>query len=255
MKRESSPNLNLLQVLILGFLFVFLAGIYVYSNMIQQEVASRTLSSVMNLSTWVVYYPESFFQLLSMFTLTTLVGFLISLASYFKSAYPNWSQLASKKSIITWIFLLNILFLGTSHVLSYPPFPFFEAYNTVVGLMCSYFGLGLQQFYDYSSSVLVAILGLSATLRYHSLGLKGAFVCVTQILSLTFIPLGLEIFTFDHAEWGLHVTQFQAEYNVIPWFTNADLFFVSLFSFCCLTALRWYSAPSNPNGIGHRIMG
>lgn len=98
----------------------------------------------------------------------------------------------------------------------------------------------IQAFYDYSSLVLTILLVVLVYLGYHDQGFKRAFLSVLQICSVSFFPLGIEILIFDYAEWNLHVTKFQADYNIIPWFSNAYLFFSSMTLFFGATLLKWY---------------
>ncbi len=102
-----------------------------------------------------------------------------------------------------------------------------------------FFHLSVQQYYDYASILLTAILLLLAYVGFNDRGKFRAFLKVGQILSATFIPLGLEILAFDNSEWNVHAAQFQADHNIMPWFTNAELFFGALVLFGVTTLLRW----------------
>ncbi len=121
-------------------------------------------------------------------------------------------------------FFLNVLFLGTSHLLAHFPYSYWLLYVSVVIHIQLFFHLSIQQYYDYASMILTVMLLALAYVGFNRRGQFRALLKSAQILSATFIPLGLEILAFDNPEWGIHVTQFQADLNIIPWFTNADLF-------------------------------
>lgn len=128
-------------------------------------------------------------------------------------------------------FLLNILFLGTSHVLSRFPIQYWALYVYITVNLSLPFNGDVQAFYDMASSVLAILMISLSLLAFRRQGLRVAIVRTLQICSVSFLPLGIEIFFFDHSEWNLHVTEFQASYNLVPWFTNADLFFTMLLLF------------------------
>lgn len=234
---DTRRRAHLLQLVSSSAFLVFITIVYAMAVEAQRRVMVGTMTSIAGGVTWVEYYPEWFFQVLALLGVTTLVILSLTVTRLLGKPYPNQGQLASWKTSLVTIFLLNVLFLGTSHVISYPPFPLHGAYNATVALLCGIFGLGLQQFYDLASALLVAITAVSAFLRYRRLGLGGMLLKVAQVVSLIMLPLGLEIFAFDNLEWDLHVTQFQAAYGIIPWFTNADLFFTSLLLFVSATIL------------------
>ena len=234
----------LLQLAISSSFLVFVVFMYVASNAIQQRIMSETMTSTVNGVTWVEYFPKWFFQILAFLGVVTLVGLTISVARLFGRPYPTLNQVASWKTSHVSVLLLNVLFRGSSHVLSYPPFAFYQAYNAAISGLCTFFGMGLQEFYDFSSLLLVLILVVSISARYRHGGAKTATLAVGQALSLAIVPLGLEIFAFDTPEWNLHVAQLQATYNLFPWFTNADLFFLSLTLFTTTTFLKWFAGRS-----------
>ncbi len=128
-------------------------------------------------------------------------------------------------------FLLNILFLGTSHVLSRFPIQYWALYVYITVNLSLPFNGDIQAFYDAASSLLATLMISLSLLAFRRQGIRGAILHTLQICSLTFLPLGIEIFFFDHPEWNLHVTELQVSYNLVPWFTNADLFFTMLLLF------------------------
>lgn len=48
-----------------------------------------------------------------------------------------------------------------------------------------------------------------------------------QVDSLMVLILTVEIFLTDYVDFNLHVTNFQAHFNFVPWFSNADLLMVA----------------------------
>ncbi|MDG6921422.1 MAG: hypothetical protein JRN59_07830 [Nitrososphaerota archaeon] len=139
-------------------------------------------------------------------------------------------------------FFLNVLFLGTSHGLIHLPYSYWLLYASVVIHIQLFFHLSVQQYYDYASILLTVTLLLLAYVGFNDRGKFRAFLKVGQILSATFIPLGLEILAFDSSEWNIHMIQFQVDHNIVPWFTNADLF--ALVVSVCITAValeQWRS--------------
>lgn len=137
-------------------------------------------------------------------------------------------------------FFLNVLFLGTSHGLAHLPYGYWLLYVSIVIHIQLFFHLSIQQYYDYASFILTAILVPSAYFGFKDQGWRRALLKAGQILSAAIIPLGLEILVFDSSEWNVHAIQFQADYNIIPWFTNEDLFALAV-GFCVATIAieRW----------------
>lgn len=221
-----------------GSFLAFILVVDAISIETQRRVMQGTMMSIAGGVTWIEYYPEWFFQALALLATAAVVILLLTVARLLGKPYPGLDQFASWKTSLISVSLLNVLFLGTSHVLSYPPFPLHQAYNTTLAYLCMLFGLQLQQFYDLASVFLITITVASVLLRYRGLGLGRRLLKVLQIVSLVMLPLGLEIFAFDNIEWNLHVAQFQDAYGIIPWFTNADLFFTSLFLFVLVTVFE-----------------
>lgn len=232
---------HLLQFVTLSCLLFFVAVVYTSSVVFQQKIISATITSTAKGVTYAEYYPGWFFRVLALLQVVVIASWTVALARILGKSYPTLDQFVSRKVSLILVFLLNILFLGTSHALSYPPFPFYQTYNAIIAALCAFSGLGLQSFYDFASSLLLAATIASASLRYRDLGLEGGLRKVAQVVSLALMPLGVEIFVFDNSEWNLHVTQFQATYNMLPWFTNADLFFVTITLFLTATLSGWHN--------------
>lgn len=139
---------------------------------------------------------------------------------------------------------LNVLFLGTSHLLAHLPYSYWLLYVSVVIHVQLFFHLSVQQYYDYASMLLTVMLLFLAYAGFNDRGQFRALLKTAQIVSATFIPLGLEILGFDNPEWGIHVTQFQVDHNIMPWFTNADLFAAAVSIFIVTLFLElWKSLP------------
>lgn len=145
-------------------------------------------------------------------------------------------------------FFLNVLFLGTSHAMRHLPLPYWEMYAYLTAKSSLAFGGNVQEFYDIASLVLSVALVVLSYWAFRDRGWPKATVLVLQIASLSFIPLGLEVLLFDYKEWFLHVTWVQAEYNIVPWFTNADFFFVVVAVFGMTLYLRRDSIHWRPLG-------
>jgi hypothetical protein len=64
-------------------------------------------------------------------------------------------------------------------------------------------------------------------------------------MSLSVLPLGLEIFVFDHAEFNLHVITSQVG-TALVWFTNADLLYASTANLLVTLALNFLSEGFSP---------
>lgn len=125
-------------------------------------------------------------------------------------------------------FLLNILFLGTSHALSYLPISYWAMYQDTMSFLSIPLGNEIQTLYDVASLALTVALLLLSFVAFRECGIKNALLRMVQIGSLSFLPLGAEVLLFDHTEWNLNVAQLQVKFGLIPWFSNADLFLLSL---------------------------
>lgn len=133
------------------------------------------------------------------------------------------------------LFMLNFLFLITSDAIDNLPYPFNLPYTYFMVKLAAKLGMRMQTFYDLLSlgSLILAFILLYRT--HLKKGSRRAILTTSQLLSVSLLPLGVEIYLFDPGEWNLHVTQLQADFNFLAWFSNADLFFLSLSIFLATT--------------------
>lgn len=141
--------------------------------------------------------------------------------------------------LIFCIAYLNIFFLWTSHVSRYVGGEFNFFVNSVVYL----------PFHDNLSSITfqsVVMLDFECLFFLMLIGVLSFFAFKGRILSrilnaimimtLSVMPLGIEIYIFDRNEFFIHVTYFQEMYfqesvgigRELFQFSNADMFFVAL---------------------------
>jgi hypothetical protein len=148
---------------------------------------------------------------------------------------------------------VNFLFAWTSHVYLtvWPPMG-----NFIINQMTAqdkffwdlvdlrYGGSTLQVADMETLALLVTVLVLTYLFTLN-LGRWKACLRSLQIMGLSFMTIGLEIFDFDASEFNLHATQLQASYGVLVWFSNADLLYLGTAIFVA-TSLLFYRA-SLPN--------
>jgi hypothetical protein len=75
---------------------------------------------------------------------------------------------------------------------------------------------------------LIGLLVASVVLLNRYKGAWRALLSSMQVSALCLVILGGEIAVFDSRELYLHVSNFQASVNFIPWFSNADLLITGL---------------------------
>jgi len=153
--------------------------------------------------------------------LWTITAFTLSVIVLKKTAY------------LVPAYLLNLVFLGTSGAATTYITPL---NNTFIALQT--FVQDRHTFYDYTSAFLTLLLISSIYLSFRKHGPKTQILNTIQICSLSFLPLGIEVFLFDNAEWNLHVIQLQSDLNLIPWFSNADLLLTTLTLFTLSTIIK-----------------
>ena len=119
----------------------------------------------------------------------------------------------------------------------------------VIGSLSSFLHGDIQSFYDASSLLLVVSVALLAFVGFRRLGFVEALLRAAQILSLSVVPLGIEVFVFDRSEWQLAVTRFQVLYGVLPWFSNEDLLFVGIAGLAATTLLLRVFGKNGPRHI------
>jgi hypothetical protein len=127
------------------------------------------------------------------------------------------------------LYLLNLIFAWTSHVLSNLPDVLWELLVSPLILVVRFTALSLGGInYAYPMIDGLALLCLLLSLW----GLRGYFGAKKAglFLSLNVVAFELEILTFDYGEFWIHATGAQSVYHFAKWFTNADLFVVALVS-------------------------
>jgi hypothetical protein len=123
--------------------------------------------------------------------------------------------------------LLNVLFAGTSHVIESMPDPLNAEYDILIWRSRSLLGLTTPGLYEVASFVLLLAFAVLAYLSFRKDGKGRAILDVIRWGSFGSIPLGVEIFVFDRGEFYVPVSDFQLRHNLLVWFTNADLLFIS----------------------------
>jgi len=134
------------------------------------------------------------------------------------------------------VVIINLYFVWTSHVLSgYPSLRasishFAATQMTLLGVK-SWFGgtggLAVREFIDYEVVALTLAIAASSFLLFFHRGLKKATLRMLEVGSLSVLPLGIEIYIFDHGEFYIHASVAQVKGGFLPWFTNADLLYLS----------------------------
>jgi hypothetical protein len=88
---------------------------------------------------------------------------------------------------------------------------------------------------DLISVAFLAAFCACVFLLYRQDGLLSGFMRALQFGSLSLVPLCLDILLFDPNEFDVHVTSLQEHYNVLPWFSNADMLATILAVFVATT--------------------
>jgi hypothetical protein len=84
---------------------------------------------------------------------------------------------------------------------------------------------------------------------FQKRGIGVALLRAFEITSLTILPLGLEIFFFDHFEFNIHASDIQVLAGA-AWFTNADVLFLSsaILGTALVVEVRRYANRTRDNG-------
>ena len=101
----------MLWILVSGSLLGFIIYMYHVASTIQQRVALDTMTPVVNGIRWTVYYPEWFFQTLTLLAVVALFGLAISVARYLGRPWPSAGQRASRWTTVASFLLPGMLFL------------------------------------------------------------------------------------------------------------------------------------------------
>jgi len=132
---------------------------------------------------------------------------------------------------------LNVLFAWSSRVLTMASQPLDSELNWLSSpqnkLMWDgpyYFRLTtyLRMVAGIEGLSLIGLLVASVVLLNRYKGTWRALLSSMQVSALCLVILGVEIAVFDSRELYLHVSNFQAFVNFIPWFSNADLLITGL---------------------------
>ena len=143
--------------------------------------------------------------------------------------------------------LLNVLFMGTSHVVSHFPIQYWALYAFLTAKLAILFFSGdIQTFYDAASFMLTLTMVVLGYLAFRGDGARNTALKVLQLCSASFLPLGIEIFLFDTAEWNMNFASFQRQYGIFPGFTNQDLFVTVLSLLVASVALDRLSKSRGP---------
>lgn len=130
--------------------------------------------------------------------------------------------------------LLNLYFAWDSRLLlAISPSVFSTVFASMKWediMLWNYFDL--VRFTDYAYIVtdleafalLIVLIGSSAWLS-RSRGLGAALLRSAQVAAFCLVIFEVELALFDCSEFFIHVTDFQVSFNLIPWFSNADMLF------------------------------
>lgn len=169
MSDQVGHRFNLLPAMTSSFFLVFLIGIYSYASIIQQEVASRTVTSTLSGVSWIVFYPEWFFQSLKLFMILALAMLLASLALYFEIPYVQGKpRLRISLDTVVFVYFLSMLGtalfdlfsegLGPERIVWFP-FVGASAY-TITVVLYSIAGLWLLWRFGWKGVVPLALIGI-----------------------------------------------------------------------------------------------
>jgi hypothetical protein len=137
------------------------------------------------------------------------------------------------------VVIVNLYFAWTSHVLSgYPSVrasisSFAVAQMNLIGAWSWFIGAGtkgtaIREFIDYEVVAFTLAIAASSFLLFLNHSLKKATLRMLEIGSLSVLPLGLEIYVFDYREFWIHASIAQVKAGFLPWFSNADLLFLTV---------------------------
>jgi hypothetical protein len=148
------------------------------------------------------------------------------------------ARLALVLALAVSVVIVNLYFVWTSHVLSGYQYVrsyisgFAAAQMNLINAWPWFTGAGtkgtmVREFIDYEVVAFSLVIAASSFLLFVHRGLKKATLRMLEIGSLSVLPLGVEIYIFDYGEFWIHASIAQVKAGFIPWFTNADLLFLS----------------------------
>ncbi len=200
----------------------FSIGLYYFiEHLVTQNPTDELFSSSAKM------YSEYFlfYQSLNMMYLFVKVGLVLSAIALIFLPVRGRSlahivNITARKIVIFSATVLQVYFLWTSDALIKVGVPFkpFELGSLViVDILCGILAISLLTFSYISTHSVIATIGN---------------------FSLVLIPLGLEVYLFNRADFGLYVISSQGYYNILTWFTNADLLVLSSVMFASCLILR-----------------
>ena len=138
------------------------------------------------------------------------------------------------------VLLMNIYFAWTSHVWWGDPAlrsvisGFARNQMNFIGLSSWYIGMKSMAVREFIDLEVVALALSIATLTFLLFLRRGPVKATLKMLelgSLSVMPLGIEIYILDRAEFNIHASIAQVETGFLAWFTNADLLYLALATF------------------------
>lgn len=157
---------------------------------------------------------------------------------YFAWTSHALDSLPALKSAVGMIASYQMGLTGTSSV-------FYQSATTFCAAVkgsCSVPDVAVRQFMDYEVVALAGVAMVSAFLLYRRDGKAKSLAKTLRLISLSAMPLGLEILLFDAKEFGTHVSLIQQSQGILPWFSNEDLLVLSTSVFLVTAAFTMSEA-------------
>lgn len=237
---NSKPRIRkyLVYLLLGSAIICFILSIYYvttfFSTKSFQSLNFPTFAAMYSYAAWRAELMTNFSSYMRFGVILASLGFVIRSAS----------SRSIKVAILLNVGLLNFSFVVTAHGMDalYNLFP--QIFYSFVSSGFDYFLSGLsatcpscgysislitsQIIWDLYCLTTLLTIGILcfALYRKSSTSTFKPLTKSVQIMALSVLPLGLEIFVFDHAEFNLHVTTSQVG-TALVWFTNADLLYTS----------------------------
>jgi hypothetical protein len=87
--------------------------------------------------------------------------------------------------------------------------------------------LAMKLFIDSEVIVFTLALFILSLLLFRRKGPGVSFLRAFEITSVAVLPLGIEIYFFDHGQFNIHASDIQVKLG-LAWFTNAEVLYLSL---------------------------
>jgi lysylphosphatidylglycerol synthetase-like protein (DUF2156 family) len=87
-------------------------------------------------------------------------------------------------------------------------------------------GLEMRFFIDYEVVAFTLLIFVVSLLLFEKKGIGVSILRAFEITSAAVLPLGLDIYFFDHAEFNIHASAVQVKAG-LGWITNADVLYIS----------------------------